>query len=179
MMLCEQTPGMTVLQHGDSVHAYYKDLRSYILNGSPLLHEWRLPEWAKEQALWERSTSLEEIELYHRYHDCGKPHCQTLGDDGRAHFPDHARISANLWREIGGPEPIARLIRMDMDAHLLKDDGTAEFAARPEAATLLLTALAEIHSNAPMFGGIESTSFKMKWKQLDRRGKKIAGLLRG
>jgi len=62
---------------------------------------------------------------------------------------------------------------MDMDVHLLKDAGVDGFSSRPEAATLLLTALAEIHSNAEMFGGIESTSFKIKWKQLNRRGKKI------
>lgn len=179
MILCEQTAGMTVLQHGNSVHAYYLDIRGHVLNGKPLTYEWRLPEWATEQALWEKATSLEQIALYHRYHDCGKPRCRTLGDDGRVHFPDHATVSADLWREIGGPESIARLIGMDMDAHLLKDEGIAEFSARSEAATLLLTALAEIHSNAAMFGGIESTSFKMKWKHLDRRGKKIAALLRG
>lgn len=39
--------------------------------------------------------------------------------------------------------------------------------------SLLLTALAEIHANAEMFGGIESQSFKSKYKQLDRRGNKL------
>lgn len=39
--------------------------------------------------------------------------------------------------------------------------------------TLLVTALAELHSNAAMFGGIESTSFKIKWKKLDKLGKKL------
>ena len=62
---------------------------------------------------------------------------------------------------------------MDMDIHLLKAVGVEEFASRPEAATLLLTGLAEVHSNAAMFGGISSTSFKIKWKQIDRRGKAI------
>ena len=38
---------------------------------------------------------------------------------------------------------------------------------------LLFAALSEIHSNASMFGGIESTSFKMKWKQLNKRGNAI------
>ena len=50
----------------------------------------------------------------------------------------------------------------------LEEDWTEQ-----DACTLLLAALAEIHSNAKMFGGIDSTSFKMKWKQLDRRGKQI------
>jgi hypothetical protein len=39
--------------------------------------------------------------------------------------------------------------------------------------TLLVAALAEIHSNAQLFGGIESVSFKSKWKNWDRRGKQI------
>ena len=63
---------------------------------------------------------------------------------------------------------------MDMDIHLLKGDGVPEFAIRPEAATLLLTGLAEVHANAAMFGGIESTSFKMKFKHLKRRGNAIS-----
>jgi hypothetical protein len=62
---------------------------------------------------------------------------------------------------------------MDMDIHLLKDAGVAEFAKRPQARALLLTGLAEIHANASMFGGFESIGFKSKWKQIDRRGKAI------
>jgi hypothetical protein len=42
-----------------------------------------------------------------------------------------------------------------------------------DAMTLLVAALAEIHSNARLFGGIDSVSFKSKWKNWDRRGKQI------
>jgi hypothetical protein len=49
----------------------------------------------------------------------------------------------------------------------------ASLAALPEAASLYLTAVAEVHANAPMFGGFESTSFKSKMKHLDRRGKAL------
>lgn len=66
---------------------------------------------------------------------------------------------------------------MDMDIHLLKADGVPEFTARPQAAALLLTGLAEVHANAAMFGGIESTSFKIKWKQIDKRGRQIINTL--
>jgi len=66
---------------------------------------------------------------------------------------------------------------MDMDIHTIKADGVEEFASRPEAISLLLTGLSEVHSNASMFGGIESTSFKIKFKQLEKRGKKILALL--
>jgi hypothetical protein len=58
-----------------------------------------------------------------------------------------------------------------MDIHLLKAEGLAEFSERPESATLLIVGLCEVHSNAVMFGGIESSGFKMKWKQIDRRVK--------
>lgn len=44
------------------------------------------------------------------------------------------------------------------------------------AKTNLIAGLSEIHANASMFGGIDSTSFKIKWKQISKRGKKILAL---
>lgn len=43
----------------------------------------------------------------------------------------------------------------------------------PLAITLLITGLSEIHSNAKMFGGTDSTSFKIKLKSITQRGKQI------
>jgi hypothetical protein len=43
-----------------------------------------------------------------------------------------------------------------------------------EAATLWVAGWAEIHANAAMFGGFESTSFKIKRKHLLSRGKALA-----
>ena len=60
-----------------------------------------------------------------------------------------------------------------MDLHLLKACDMEEFASRPEAVSLLIVALAEVHSNAEMFGGMDSTSFKIKWKHLNQRGKSL------
>jgi hypothetical protein len=114
---------------------------------------------------------------YALYHDCGKPFCRTIDADGKQHFPNHAEISAKIWRENGGDEHIARLISMDMDIHLLKADQLNEFCQRSEAISLLLSGLAEIHANAKMFGGIESISFKIKWKQIEKRGKQICKIL--
>lgn len=176
-MACEQMPGMSVLEHGRSVRRYFLDLEAHVLRGEPFEYEWRLPDWAKKPALWEKAMCSEVMALYQIYHDCGKPECREVDADGRAHFPNHAQVSASIWRKIGGDERVARLIERDMDIHLLKADGLPAFLGQPEAATLLLTGLAEIHSNASMFGGIESASFKMKWKQIDRRGKQIATAL--
>jgi len=60
-----------------------------------------------------------------------------------------------------------------MDIHLLKSDGVEEFSKNPYALTLLLTGLAETHSNSQMFGGTSSQSFLIKKKNIFKRGKNI------
>lgn len=42
---------------------------------------------------------------------------------------------------------------------------------------LLLSSLSEVHSNCLMFGGIDSTSFKIKLKKVDQRCKLISKLI--
>ena len=65
-----------------------------------------------------------------------------------------------------------------MEIHTIKDKDVKEFIRDPRTAvTLLLVGLAEVHSNAQMFGGIESDSFKIKYKQIAKRGKAICELL--
>ena len=173
MQLCEQTPGLSVLAHGQSVNDYYQDLRDHCVNGAPLRHEWKLPDWIDSPKLWAALLDEPTTSMYQVFHDCGKPFCKEVDQEGRNHFPDHANVSADVWRSIGGDEQVARLIGLDMAIHLLKADDLAAFCERPEAATLLITGFCEIHSNAAMFGGIDSSSFKMKWKHIDRRGKQI------
>lgn len=170
----EQTAGLSVLAHGMQVARYFEDLRQHVLYGKPLRYAWRLPEWALERALWAQLLPLPTVRRYQIYHDAGKPFCREVDEMGRQHFPNHAAVTASLWQSLTGEKDVARLMGMDMDIHLLKAEGIPAFIARPEAATLLLTGLAEVHANAAMFGGIESTSFKMKLKHLKRRGKSIA-----
>lgn len=177
MRACEQTPGMSVFEHGLQVARYFRDLQQHVMEGKPLRYEWKLPEWAYSAELWQRLVPTDHIMQYQIYHDCGKPFCRTVDEQGRAHFPDHAKVSAGLWRDLGQSDLEADLIAKDMDAHLLKDEGVSDFCASPLAATLLLTALSEIHANAAMFGGLDSISFKMKYKQLSRRGKAIVANL--
>lgn len=172
---CPQTDTQSVLDHGISVRDYALELYDYIYFDGKLTREWRLPDWLEhyreefQAGLLDRLT----IEQYTTFHDCGKPTCLVYDDEGRKHFPDHAEVSARVFKETIDNEQVARLIGMDMDIHLLKADGIEDFAKRPEALTLLLVGLAEIHSNAEMFGGIESTSFKIKWKQIKRRGNQV------
>lgn len=177
MKLCEQTTGLSVLAHGESVHHYYLDLRNHVLDGSPLRFDWKIPDWLRAPALWAARLDEAVLSEYQIYHDNGKPFCLEIDADGRTHFPNHAQVSSDLWTAVGGSEKAALLMSLDMEVHTMKADDLEAFCKRPEAASLLITAMCEIHSNAAMFGGIDSTSFKMKWKHLDRRGKQIVKAL--
>lgn len=168
-----QAPGLSVLEHGRQVHAYYLDLLNH-LRGIPSLHTWKV-SLTPEQSLWllQNQADPDTVREYQIYHDCGKPFCLTVDEEGRRHFPNHAAISESTWLQAGGNPQAARLMGMDMDLHTMSAEDCVAFATRPEAATLMLTALAEIHANASMFGGVDSTSFKIKSKHLDRRFRSV------
>ena len=172
MTSCCQTPGQTILQHGEAVSARFKDLI-----GDRRL-EWRLPDWFDLDLLLPLCPSAEILEQYHVYHDCGKPFCRTVDEEGRQHFPDHARISASIWRVYGGDPFIATLIERDMDMHTLKPADADNYPYLHLVPALLLTALAELHTNASMFGGIESTSFKIKFKALNKLGNRLTNRIK-
>lgn len=173
MQECRQTPTQTVLEHGDSVWDHFEQLLDHLTNGTALPAWWRVPQWAYTSGVFDRILPLDIVEQYIRMHDCAKPIVLQIDEQGRRHFPGHAQVSEQVWLAVGGDPMSARLMGMDMDAHLLKADGIQEFADRPEAVTLLLTAIAEVHSNAAMFGGVDSDGFKMKAKHLDKRGRQV------
>lgn len=139
---------------------------------------WVLPDWLVRyrDQLKSAILPLATIEEYTLFHDCGKPYCQS---DGERKFPDHAEVSYRTWLDVGGTTEAAQLMRMDMFVHTMKADDVPAFCLHREAPTLLLAALAEIHANAKMFGGADSVSFKIKWNQVDRRGKAICRRLFG
>lgn len=168
-----QTQGMNVYQHGKMVHDYFCDLRNHILKEAELKYSWRLPEWALNKTLWDQLIDFDIIKEYQVYHDSGKPYCLVVDESGRQHFPDHANVSEQVWLRIGGNPVAARCMGLDMLVHTMKADQVPYLSQLPEARTLLLTALCEVHANASMFGGIESVSFKSKYKQIDRRGKAL------
>jgi len=182
MKTCFQFENMSVLDHGLSVHAWFSDLYGHLMNGSPLTRQWRLPDWIYDPIIKERILDFDLLRTYQIYHDCGKPLCRTVDENGRQHFPNHAEISRQRWLECSDrsetSQQIAKLIAMDMDIHLLKNDGLDEFAQRKEAISLLLTGLCELHSNAQMFGGVDSTGFKIKWKHTNKMGARILERIR-
>ena len=170
MATCEQSQGQTILQHGQSVAAMYKAMygsnRSIIL---PQIIEDNL-DLLLDQTCTADETGFED---YHVFHDCGKPDCLTIDADGKRHFPHHAMASARAWLVAGGDSYIGRLIEHDMDMHLMKPADVPAYRHMDIAAILLLTAWAELHSNATMFGGTESISYKIKAKSLIKLSRAI------
>ena len=189
MEACEQTSGQSVFAHGKSVYQYLDHLNELLL-GLPQTNnlEWKLPDWFKTYRN-ELETELYMSNItywYATYHDCGKPYCKALDEDGKSHFPNHAESSYQTWLQVNQDDSInlpeeeiriiGELILHDMDLHTMNaaqvDDLINKLSVE-QIVTLLITALAEVHSNAAMFGGIESQSFKMKYKQIERRGRQI------
>lgn len=157
-----------MLEHGQSVWSYTEKL----LNSDT--SHMRLPQWFishKEQIL-NNLHDIETIRLYNVYHDNGKHLCKIVDSEGKVHYPNHAQVSKQNWLAHGGDETVARLIGLDMVMHT---ESIAEIKERnlpiKDGLTLLITALAELHANAEMFGSIDSTSFKIKFKKIDKVGK--------
>lgn len=111
MRSCEQTRGMSILDHGIGVHRSWKE----VLSDAPPegLELW----WPKLLSEVGEYSAL-DIEEYHIYHDCGKPLCLTIDEEGRRHFPNHARVSYEAYLGAGGKPEIAEWILHDMDIHM-------------------------------------------------------------
>lgn len=172
----QQTEGQSIYDHCQSVKCYTFDLLDFILHDEPLKYEWRLPQWVVDNKakIGEALLSTNDIHMYTIMHDCGKPYCREVDENGKIHFPQHEGKSAEVFGYLYPEWKVAKqLIASDMDIHVLKGCDVEEFAKRPEAVTLLIVGLAEIHSNAQMFGGMDSISFKIKWKHINQRGKAI------
>lgn len=177
MINCEQFRGQTVFQHGQSVRALACELIDSLRNNSSL-EGWRIPKWCFEPLILQNLHNQETIDLYTLFHDCGKPFCRIEDAEGKVHFPNHAETSRQVFLEVTGNETVANLIGWDMDLHLKNATEIAEACqiwSVKDACTLLIVALSELHSNARFLDplGIESQSFKIKWKQLDRRGSQV------
>lgn len=172
MQRCPQTQSQSVLEHGFSVNRHLHDL----ISEKPQL-EWKLPPWWEQyrDRLLVARHDQQIVDHYTVYHDCGKPYCLTWDEKGK-HFPNHAELSKQIYYDLTGDQTVADLIGWDMKLHTVTSKELDEYLktwSKEDAATLLLAALSEIHSNAAMFGGINSTSFKIKWKRLRQRGKQL------
>lgn len=178
MQKCLQTDTQSVYQHGISVRNHTFQIIS-LLRNNQICSDLKLPDWLFQYKNQILSKLLPDniIEEYTVYHDCSKPYCIKYDEFGKRHFPNHSELSYKKWLEVGGNEDVAILMKMDMDIHLLKNKNINEFAARSQAVTLLLVGLAELHSNSQMFGGTSTTSFKIKYKQIEKKGRIICKIL--
>ena len=177
MIATPQTDTQNILEHGISVAKHFDKLISGDTNN------WKLPTWFTDnkEFILNNIHSLEDIKEYQVMHDCGKPYCMTIDEQGKRHFPNHTQVSFDTFSKISYNKVVADLILKDMIFHTIKSDEVEDFVKSNSietVLTLLVTALCELHSNATMFGGIESTSFKIKFKQLDKRGKQVLDLLK-
>lgn len=177
MAECEQMKGLSVKDHGLKVWAKYEELHNHIVKGEPLTSTWKFPSWFeiyKQQLFADKIAGDASImSEYLIWHDCGKPFCKTIDAEGKVHFPNHAQVSKEIWSKFATNPIVPELIGQDMDLHILKPEGIPEFAQRETAAALILATLCELHANAELFGGLESTGFKIKMKHLESRGKQI------
>ena len=185
MLVCEQTAGQSVYEHGLSVKNHTFQILDYLRgNAQESLKGWRIPKWLDDykssilHSIWDD----EIIALYTLYHDCGKPYCRFVDAEG-VHFPDHAEVSGKVFEHVLSTDLdssnnrgwVKNLISWDMVLHTETQEQIKERLweemDEEDVFTLLVVGLAELHSNAKLFGGIDSLSFKMKWKKLDKRGK--------
>lgn len=180
MKSCEQTKGQSVYQHGESVKDYLFDIINHLKYDTSLKYKWSIPQciYDNKEIILNSLPNEKTLELYTVFHDCGKPFCLEVDSNGKRHFPNHAKISYDVFNDVFNDDIASYLILHDMDIHLLKSNGVEEFSKNPYSTTLLLTGLAEIHSNCELFGGTDSTSFKIKLKSITKRAKQLFKLLK-
>ena len=176
-----QSSNQSVLEHGISVLTYFNNIRNNIIN-DPYDDNLKIPEHLKSKKFLNYLLDDDIISNYLLFHDIGKPYCITWNDENKKFsFPDHANISSNKFLELSthiDKEQISKLILHDMDFHLLKPNQVEDFIkntnlTKSELYTLLYACLSELNSNAVMFGGYDSVSFKIKYKNFEKISKKI------
>lgn len=175
MQKCLQTENQSVYEHGLSVKNYTFQIIQILKTEDNNSNNLKLPDWIfqYQKEILQSLYPEKIIEEYTTFHDLGKPYCLIIDEFGKRHFPNHSEVSYQTWLAIGGNKSVANLIRMDMKIHQIKAIEIDEFIKYPEAITLLIVGLAEVISNAQLFGGFESDSFKIKYKQINKRGKAI------
>lgn len=180
MSRCEQAPGYSTFQHGLDVMKNYKAISAY-LGGAAWPFTAPPPKWIVEFGSSLRLHDALVSEVYTIYHDCGKWACWTVSAvTGESHFPNHAHTSKTVFDEYFNMPVAARLVGYDMVIHTASADQIDEFLkvwSVEDACTLMVSALAEIHANAKMFGGYDSLSFKVKNTHAAKRSMRICKAL--
>jgi len=171
-----QFKDISVFKHGELVNCEFLKIYNYLISNNlkylpNKYHDWLINN--RQFILNELNKfKLTDILEYQLMHDCGKPYCIKI-ENGKSHFPNHANVSANIYSKISNNNLIINCIKDDMYIHLIKANDVDDFITKPHYIILLITGLAELYANAQMFGGMDSISFKIKYKQILKRGRKI------
>lgn len=171
MRNCYQFENVSMYDHGQMVHEAYNKLMAQLDGGESVVE---LPPLVQEIYAKTKHVLAEIPDLlsYHVFHDCGKPACLEIDEQGKRHYPNHAEWSKKQYIEVFGENrTVAELIGADMDFHTKSGQELIDLWKSPLAPTLYFTAWAEIIANSTMFGGFESVSFKIKKKKLIKAGK--------
>lgn len=179
--LFEQMPGMSLYEHGADVYRALKDIMTGRIELHPIIADMLSDSVFRE--LYDRGI----IEDYLTWHDIGKPFCFCQDENCRWHFPNHAEISADIWvkshmidsRLSYDNSIISYLMLHDLDLLIMKPSEADLYEITKFTPTQILCAFAAIYSNAPMFGGLESESFKIKKKKLLKSCLKIIQRMKG
>lgn len=166
---------LTILQHGLDVWHHFQSLINYLQKDNSI-YQIPIPNWLEKYKyilLKKCLPHLEQIKNYLIYHDCGKPYCLEIDNNGKRHFPNHSQISKEYFLKYSNNKFIAELISKDMLCHITKPKDFERLIYEENIEILLLSALAAIHSNSTMFGGLESDNFKIKLKNLEKLGTRI------
>lgn len=122
----------------------------------------------------ENLHSVDIIKQYTINHDVGKPYTITFDEDGKKHYVNHSQKSKEIWLTSNGDPIVGNLIGNDLLFHTKKYDEIRELNLPiKDICTHLVVALAELHANAALFGGITSESFCIKFKKLEKLGNKL------
>ncbi len=166
---------LTIYQHGKDVSEHFECLTKFLTSKEQTYHL-PIPNWLiqhRDNILIKCIPHIEDIKNYLIYHDCGKPYCLSIDINGKRHFPNHTQISQKHFLKYSNNLFIAELIGKDMLCHTTKPKDFEMLIHEEHIEILLLSALAAIHSNSIMFGGFESDSFKIKFKNLEKLGCRI------
>lgn len=172
-----QTEGQSVFDHCMSVSMYIENIMNDTLDVKTIKN---IPNWYYEykSLIKENSYSKEILMEYASWHDCGKPFCVELDEHKKQHFPNHAKKSKEIYNLVNEhnekTEIISELIEHDMLFHSESIDSIMNLnLSKQTICSLILSSLSAILSNAQMFGGYDSDSFKIKMKSFSKKTIKI------
>ena len=164
MKKCFQFEKIDMYEHGLMVNREYTNLISSLYDGliSEVFPVGLIDAFEKNNLI-----DYDIMLKYQILHDCGKPLCREIDENGKVHYTEHAKISYEQINKLYPDEDDLKfLVLHDMDFHVMKPNDLKEIADTKYGFSLYLTAWAELIANAQMFNGFDAVSFKIKRKQL-------------